>query len=131
MHLGAVVPNVSHSTNLDDQYAEDITGGRLEINEGSSPVPCGPGLGVEVDEKILQELAARPKSELARHVGVLHLPGGTTYYTPSIPSVEQITGFAEGNVRGLRSEVWNDDGSEEFDRIHDRVQQEQLVRRTV
>ena len=40
MHLGAVIPNVSHSTNLDDQYAEDITGGRLEINEGSSPVPC-------------------------------------------------------------------------------------------
>lgn len=124
MHLGAVIPNVSHSTNLDDQYAEDVTGGRLEISEGSTPVPEGPGLGVEVDEKILGELAARPKSELPRHLGVLHLPGGTTYYTPSIPAVEHLTGFAEGNVRGLRSEVWNDDGSEEFARIYERVQQE-------
>ena len=71
MHLGAVMPNVSHSTNLDDQYAEDATGGRLEVSEGSTPVPEGPGLGVEVDERILAELAARPKSELPRHVGIL------------------------------------------------------------
>jgi len=129
MHLGAVVPNISHSTNLDDQYAEDITGGRLEISEGSSPVPSGPGLGIEVDEKILHELATRPRSELPRHVGILHLPGGTSYYTPSIPSVERITGFAEGNVRGVRSEVWNDDGSEDFAQIYDRVQQEGQIKK--
>ena len=71
---------------------------------------------------ILAELAARPKSELPRHVGILHLPGGTTYYTPSIPSVERLTGFVEGNVRGVRTEVWNDDGSEEFARIYEQVQ---------
>ena len=129
MHLGAVVANVSHSTNLDDQYAEDITGGRLEISEGSSPVPSGPGLGIEVDEKILHELAARPRSELPRHVGILHLPGGTSYYTPSIPSVERITGFAEGNVRGVRSEVWNDDASEDFAQIYDRVQREGQIKK--
>ena len=130
MHLGAVIPNVSHSTNLDDQYAEDATGTRLEISEGSTPVPEGPGLGVEVDEKILTELAARPKSELPRHVGILHLPRGTTYYTPSIPAVEKLTGFAEANVRGLRSEVWNDDGSEEFARVYEQVQREGTVRLT-
>ena len=129
MHLGAVIPNVSHSTNLDDQYAEDATGGRLEISEGSTPVPEGPGLGVEVDENILQELAARPKSKLPRHVGILHLPGGTTYYTPSTPSVEKLTGFVEANVRGLRSEIWNDDGSEEFTRIYEQVQREGKVKR--
>ena len=89
MHLGAVLPNVSHSVNLDDQYAEDATGGRLEIDEGSTPVPEGPGLGIDIDEEKLAELAARPKSELPTHVGVLELPGGSTYYTPSIPSAEQ------------------------------------------
>ncbi len=128
MHLGAVIPNVSHSTNLDDQYAEDATGGRLEVSEGSTPVPEGPGLGVEVDERILAELAARPKSELPRHVGILHLPGGTTYYTPSIPAVERLTGFVEGNVRGVRTEVWNDDGSEEFARIYEQVQKQLKVK---
>ena len=57
MHLGAVLPNVSHSVNLDDQYAEDVTGGRLEVDEGSTPVPEAPGLGVEVDENMLRQLA--------------------------------------------------------------------------
>ena len=85
MHLGAVLPNVSHSVNLDDQYAEDATGGRLEIDEGSTPVPEGPGLGIDVDEEKLAELEARPKSELPTHVGVLELPGGSTYYTPLFP----------------------------------------------
>lgn len=130
MHLGAVIPNVSHSTNLDDQYAEDVTGGRLEISEGSTPVPKGPGLGVEVDEKILAELTARPKSALPRHVGLLHLPGGTSYYTPGTPAVERITGFVEGNLRGLRSEVWNDDGSEEFARVYAQVQKEGEVKKS-
>lgn len=124
MHLGAVLPNVSHSVNLDDQYAEDATGGRLEIDEGSTPVPEGPGLGIDIDEKKLAELAARPKSELPTHVGVLELPGGSTYYTPSIPSAERLSGFPEGNVRGIRSRVWNDDGSEDFKAIFQRVQSE-------
>ena len=88
IHLGAVLPNVSHSVNLDDQYAEDATGGRLEIDEGSTPVPKGPGLGIDIDQEKLAELAARPKSELPTHVGVLELPAGSTYYTPSIPSAE-------------------------------------------
>lgn len=129
MHLGAVIPNVSHATNLDDQYAEDATGIRLEISEGSTPVPDGSGLGVEVDEKILAELAARPKRQLPRHLGVLHLPGGNTYYTPSTPSVERLTGFVEGNIRGIRSEICNDDGSEEFDRLYERVQNEGKVKK--
>lgn len=124
MHLGAVLPNVSHSVNLDDQYAEDVTGGRLEIDEGSTPVPEGPGLGVEVDEEILRELTARPKSELPRHVGILYLPGGSQYYTPSIANAESISGFPEGNMRGIRSSIWNDDGSENFKAVHARVQKE-------
>ena len=128
MHMGAVLPNVSHSVNLDDQYAEDATGGRLAIDEGSTPVPEGPGLGINVDEEKLSELAARPKSELPNHVGVLSLPGGSTYYTPSIPSAENLSGFPEGNVRGIRSRVWNDDGSEEFKIIYQRLQSEGIFK---
>ena len=124
MHLGAILPNVSHSNNLDDQYDEDVTGGRLEITEGFSPVPEGPGLGVEVDEDILARLAAIPKTEIPRHVGILYLAGGHKYYTPSTPSVSGLTGFLEGNIRGLRTKIWDDDGSEEFARIYERVQRE-------
>ena len=124
MHIGAVLPAVSHSVNLDDQYAEDVTSQRLEVDEGSTPVPDKPGLGIEVKESILKELEERPISELPRHVGILELPGGSIYYTPSIPSVESITGFSEGNIRGIKSRVWNDDGSENFETVYKRVVEE-------
>jgi galactonate dehydratase len=124
MHLGAVIPNVSHSTNLDDQYDEDVTGGRLEVAEGSSPVPEAPGLGVDVDEKILERLATTEATVLPRYLCILKLPQGKRVYTPSTPSVPRLTGFAEGNIRGIRLEVWNDDGSEEFAQKFDQVQKE-------
>ncbi len=124
LHLGAVLPCVSHSINLDDQYDEDATGGRIEVAEGSSPVPEKPGLGVEVKEDILKRLAATKPTVLPRHVGILYLPGGRKFYAPSIPAVSRLTGFAEGNIRGVRSEVWDDDGSAEFARIYERVQKQ-------
>lgn len=124
LHLAAVLPNISHAINLDDQYDEDVTGGRIEVAEGSSPVPEKPGLGVEVDEGILVRLAAAPPTVLPRHLGVLHLPGGRTYYASSIPAVSRLTGFAEGNLPGLSSEVWVDDGSAQFSSTFERVQRE-------
>jgi L-alanine-DL-glutamate epimerase-like enolase superfamily enzyme len=127
MHLGAVVPYVSHSINLDDQYEEDATGGRLEIAEGSSPVPEGPGLGVTVDEDLLQRLAATPATVLPRYLCRLRLASGRTLYTGSFPNVDRLLGFPEGNVRGLRVDVWNDDGSPEFARLHDAVQTQGTV----
>ena len=130
MHLSAVIPNVSHSTNLDDQYEEDVTGGRLEVADGSTPVPEGPGLGIDVDEALLQSIATRPATELPRHVGILHLPAGGRWHTPTIPDAISLTGFPEGNLRGIRSSVWNDDGSAEFSRIYDRVQSEGAFRDT-
>ena len=124
LHLGAVIPNVSHSINLDDQYEEDVTGGRIEIAEGSSPVPEGPGLGVDVDEEELTRIAKNPPTEIPRHIGALHLPGGHTYYTRGFPGVERLTGFPEGNIRGIRLEVMEDDGTEEFARRYDRLEKE-------
>ncbi|MSR83428.1 MAG: hypothetical protein EXS58_10975 [Candidatus Latescibacteria bacterium] len=124
MHLGAVLPNISHSINLDDQYDEDVTGGRIEVSEGSSPVPEKPGLGVEVNEEILARLAAAPATVIPRHLGILYLPGGRKFYTPSIPSVSRLTGFVEGNLPGIRSEVWNDDGSAQFSSTYEQVQRQ-------
>jgi L-alanine-DL-glutamate epimerase-like enolase superfamily enzyme len=124
LHLGAVLPNVSHSINLDDQYEEDVTGGRIEVAEGSSPVPEKPGLGVEVKEEILARLAAMPATVIPRHLGVLHLPGGRKFYAPSMPAVSRLTGFVEGNLPGVRTEVWNDDGSAQFSSTYERVQRQ-------
>jgi L-alanine-DL-glutamate epimerase-like enolase superfamily enzyme len=124
LHLGAVLPNVSHSINLDDQYEEDVTGRRIEIAEGSSPVPEAPGLGIEVDEQALARIAATPPTVIPRHIGVLHLAGGHTLYTISFPGVSRLMGFPEGNIRGLKLEVWNDDGSAKFTQVYERIQKE-------
>ena len=124
MHLSAVLPNAGHSINLDDQYEDDITTSRIEIVEGCSPVPETPGLGFDVDEDVLAQLAASPPVEIPKHVGILTLPGGHKLYTPSIPAVAGLTGFAEGTIRGLDFELWHDDGSPEFEQVYQRVQQE-------
>ena len=124
LHLAAVIPNVSHTINLDDQCEEDATGTRIEVAEGSSPVPEAPGLGFEVDEEILARLEAAPLTQIPRNIGVLHLAGGHKLYTVSFPPVSRLLGFPEGTIRGLRLEVWNDDGSSEFAQVWTRLEKE-------
>ncbi len=121
MHLGAALPNISHSTNLDDQYDEDVTGGRLEIAEGSTPVPEGPGLGVEVDEKELARIRKNPKTEIPRIVSELHMPNGGRFAQQGWPNVDRCTGFPEGNVRGINLNLWEEDGSAEWTKRWDEL----------
>ena len=125
LHMAAVLPTATgHTITLDDQYEEDITHARIPVIEGFSPVPEGPGLGVEVDEEALARAAANPVPEAPEYIGVLHLPGGHKIYSPANPSVAQLTGHEEGTIRGIAFERWEDDGSKEFARIRQRVQQE-------
>ena len=129
LHMAAVLPtHTAHSINLDDQYEEDYTTERIPVIEGSSPVPEGPGLGYEVDEDALARIAANKPTEPPKHVGVLHMPGGHTFYGRSYVSPTRVTGREEGTIRGFRSEIWEDDGSTEFTHIHERVQREGTFR---
>ena len=129
MHMASVLPtHTAHSINLDDQYAEDYTTETIPVVDGASPVPDGPGLGFAVDEDALARLAAQSLVERPTHVGVLQMPGGHTYYGPSYISPTSITGHQEGVDRGFRSSIWEDDGSAEFVKIHDRVNKEGVFR---
>ncbi len=121
LHMGAVLPTADgHSINLDDQYEEDYTTETIPVIEGYSPVPEGIGLGFDVDEDELARLAANKPIERPRFVGVLHMPGGHTFYGPGhVPPYGE-----EGTVRGFRTEIWEEDGSSEFERIYERVQKE-------
>ncbi len=126
MHMAAVFPTgTAHSINLDDQYEEDITIGRVPVVEGSSPVTESPGLGYEVDDDAISRFAANKNkpwaSERPRVVGILHLPGGQKIYTSRTVNVPKLTGREEGVIRGIRFERWEDDGSPEFQRTLDLV----------
>jgi hypothetical protein len=48
------------------------------------------------------------------------MAGGHTFYGRSYVAPDG----EEGTVRGFTSELWEDDGSEEFERVFQRVQQE-------
>ena len=125
LHMAAVLPTATgHSINLDDQYEEDITKERIPVIEGFSPVPEGPGLGIEVDEDALARVAANEPTTVLRHVGILHMPGGHKIYTPSFPSVSRLTAREEGTIRGLKLELLEDDGSPEFTALYERAQKE-------
>ena len=129
MHMAAVLPtHTAHTIDIDDQYAEDVTTETIPVIEGSSPVPEGPGLGFEVDEDALARIATNKLVEVPKHVGILHMPGGSTFYGRSYVSPRAVTGREEGTIRGIKSEVWEDDGSAEFQRIYERVQNEGTFR---
>lgn len=57
-HLAAAVPNLTYAvdTHYPWQSDEVIVGGELRIEDGSLPVPTGPGLGVELDREALARL---------------------------------------------------------------------------
>ncbi len=123
LHMASVLPTATgHSINLDDQCEDDITTERIPVVEGFSPVPEGPGLGYEVDEEALARAAANRPKEIPRFVGVVHMPGGRTIYSLGQPNLVQVTGREEGDLRGHTYERWVDDGSPEFERTYQRVQ---------
>jgi len=124
LHLGAVLPRVAHTITLDDNYEEDLAVDRIPVIEGCSPVPEGPGLGVEVRENELQRLANEPPSQLPRVLGVTQLPGGSTLYSVRFPNLEAMMGYQEGTIRGHRFELRQDDGSDEFDQLFQRAEAE-------
>ena len=125
LHMAAVLPTCSaHSIHLDDQYDEDVTTERIPVIEGFSPVPEGPGLGVEVDEAAIAHAAANKPFEVPRFLSKLTLPGGTKIVTPSFPSVPRLTGREEGCMRGLKTEIWEDDGSVEFNKFYEKAVKE-------
>ena len=123
LHQAAVLPTASaHSITLDDQYESDITTDTIPVIEGFSPVPTGPGLGVEIDEQALAQAAARTHLPRQDFIGVLHLPGGYKAYTLDNPDVNGLTGTEEGRIEGLNYEYWADDGSEDYARVRKRLE---------
>ena len=130
LHMAAVLPtHTAHTINLDDQYAEgEDVAPLIPVIAGSSTVPQGPGLGIDVDEDALAHLATNQPIEKPKHVGILHMPGGHTFYGRSYISVTDLTGREEGTIRGIKSELWLDDGTKEFDQVYRRAQKEGTFR---
>ena len=56
VHLAAAIPSVDWGMSLTNTYlAEDITDDPLAVVNGYIPVPAGPGLGVQIDENLIEK----------------------------------------------------------------------------
>lgn len=136
-----------------NNYADDLIVEPHRVTGGYVPVPEGPGLGVAVDEEALERYRVEPDFELPRprHIISVIWPGGRVaryaqmhddgqrrdqvhfshlyhsnyrYFRAGMQCWED---FLAGNhpvqERGVRFEVWNDDGSKEWADLYARVQQ--------
>ena len=133
LHEACVLPTATaHLMTLDDQFDEDITMERIPVTGGFCRVPEAPGLGINIDEDALKRAAERKSLERQEHIGIYHLPDGKRLYNldTSQGSVgaskgfTQMTGFEEGDLRGMRFEAWADDGSEAYEKAQARLQAE-------
>ena len=113
MHLAAVIPACTmHTVNLDDQYEDDITTERIPVVAGTSPSRMGRGWGSKW---------TRTPWPAWRYTPPPRCPATSPCCawrtaTPSPSSlttvnVQAMTGREEGTIRGLRLELWDDDGS--------------------
>jgi len=54
----------------------------------------------------------------------MRLPRGGTHTMVGWPNVDSVTGFAEGNIRAIRIDVEDDDGSDRFDVLYKKLEKE-------
>ena len=89
-------------------------------------VPEGPGLGVELDEDAVARYSSSSPREWPRHLSVVTLPGGLAHYYRNLQQAERLMklGVDEAFAPGVRLDEWEDDGSEAFDRLWQRLQQQ-------
>ena len=83
--------------------------------DGYLPVPSGAGLGIEPDEALLQQLS-EPERPAIRRISTVVYPSGVRWHFPDEQERHEAFYFGKlpGFVRGVRLEVEEDDGSEDF-----------------
>jgi L-alanine-DL-glutamate epimerase-like enolase superfamily enzyme len=123
LHLACVLPTCTlPMICLDDQYEDTFYRDSIPVLGGSSPVPAGPGLGIDVDEAVLRQMAARTPIPMPAHIPVLRIPSHRLTMYGAIP--REVLGLEEGLLKGQSYEAWLDDGTEAYRAMADRVRQE-------
>lgn len=128
-HLGAVLPFAQWPTiTCMNNYTDDLLNKPLTIRGGYLQVPDGPGLGVDFNEDALSKYKMEPPYKMPepRHIISVHWPGDRVVHFANM-SDHCWPHFMKGNdpaqEPGVRTEIWNDDGSAEWNDLYARVQQ--------
>ena len=126
-HLGAVMPTATlPGVTASHTYEDDLIREPHQMQRGFMKVPQGPGLGVELDEDAVERYAETPELEWPRHISVVTLPGGIKHYYRNLQQAEALMkqGVDEAFALGIRLDEWEDDGSDEFDRLWNQLKED-------
>lgn len=122
LHLACVLPTCTlPMICLDDQYEDDFYRHSIPVIGGASPVPMGPGLGIEVDESMLREMATRTPQPMPEHIPVLRVPSHRLTMYGAIP--REVLGLEEGLLKGQSYGAWLNDDTEEYRAMAERVRE--------
>lgn len=125
LQLGAVMQTATlPGVTASHSYEDDLIVDAHLVQRGFMKVPEGPGLGVVLDEDAVAEYRETPAVEWPRHVSVVTLPGDVKHYYRNLQQAERLMkqGVDESFAPGVRLDEWEDDGSEEFDRLWTQLQ---------
>lgn len=125
LQLGAVMQTATlPGVTASHSYEDDLIVDAHLVQRGFMKVPEGPGLGVVLDEDAVVKYRETPAVEWPRHVSVVTLPGDVKHYYRNLQQAERLMkqGVDESFAPGVRLDEWEDDGSEEFDRLWTQLQ---------
>ncbi len=96
-------------------WEQDVVADPLAPLDGYLPVPSGPGLGIEPDEALLEELG-KPEPPQIRRISTVVYPSGVRWSFSDEQARHEAFYFGKlpGFVSGIRLEVEEDDGSQDF-----------------
>jgi L-alanine-DL-glutamate epimerase-like enolase superfamily enzyme len=126
-HLGAVMPTATlPGVTASHTYEDDLIREPHQMQRGFMKVPHGPGLGVELDEDAVERYAQTPEPKWPRHISVVTLPGGIKHYYRNLQQAEALMkqGVDEAFAPGIRLDEWEDDGSDEFNRLWNQLKED-------
>ena len=124
--LGAVMHTATlPGVTVSHAYENDIIVTPHTVQRGFMKVPDGPGLGVELEEDVVERYRNTPDPKWSRHYSVVTLPGGYEHCYRNLQQAERLMkqGVDEPFVSGIRLDEREDDGSAEFDRIWQSLQE--------
>ena len=126
LHLGAVLAAARWpAVTVHELYEHNLLSARIPVTGGYMAVPGAPGLGVDVDEAALDRYRVDEADlELPRRLIRYRRESGLTVHfaAQALPGSSMWNYFAAGNQPayegGVFTELVEDDGSDEFDRLH-------------
>ena len=133
-HLGSVLTHARWpAISCINMYSHHLLTEPVRVINGHQRVPDKPGLGVEVDEAAVEQYRV-PQEVLDEHarqgqlythpkprlINTIVYPDGTCIHMdyPNVPGTY---------VEGVRTEIWEDDDSQEWRNLYERVQKEKQV----